>query len=116
MKWDRLTPSRWASAAKGEAVALDEGRVEPPRPEEHQVSPAANGSVASISILNSLPARPSGNLGGGLGDAARGPGNGAAIDHFDRPAHRLRCHIVEQHGIDPDRERLGELIERVTRF
>ena len=38
MKWDRLTPSRWASAAKGEAVALDEGRVEPPRPEEHQVN------------------------------------------------------------------------------
>ena len=50
-----------------------------------------------------------GDLGRGLdGDAAGGFGHGAAVDHFDRAAHCLRRHIVEQHRIDPDLQRLGE--------
>src|SRR5262245_14805980 len=42
-----------------------------------------------------------------------GLGNGAAVDHRDGMAHRLRGHIVEQHRVDPNPERLGELVERI---
>ena len=47
------------------------------------------------------------------GDPAGGFGDGAAVDHRDRAAQGLRRHVVEQHGVDPDLERLGELVERV---
>jgi len=26
-----------------------------------------------------------------------------AVNHRHRPAHRLRCHIVEQHRVDPEK-------------
>jgi hypothetical protein len=47
------------------------------------------------------------------GDPPGGFGNGPAVDHGDRPAQVLGCHVVEQHGVDADLQRFGELVEGV---
>ena len=47
------------------------------------------------------------------GNSPRGFGDGAAVDHRHRPAQRLWIHVVEQYGVDPHFERLGELVESV---
>src|SRR5215469_16466609 len=55
-----------------------------------------------------------GDGGGGFeSDPPRSFRDGAAVDHRDGPTQGFRVHIVEQHGIDPDLERLGKLIQRV---
>src|SRR6516165_12820967 len=47
------------------------------------------------------------------GNPPGGFGDGAAVDHRHRPAQRLWIHVVEEYGVDPDFEPLGELVEGV---
>ena len=47
------------------------------------------------------------------GRSAGGFGHRPAVDHRHRAAQGFGRHIVEQHRVDPDIERLGKLVEGI---